>query len=106
MSEPTVARGERQYEIRIGDDVAGVAQYLDHGNQRIFFHTEVDPQFQGRGLSSKLIRGALDDTRAAGLRIVPVCPAVGRFVAKHDSYGDISDPVTRDVTDWLDNALR
>jgi len=101
MNEPTVERRDNLYEIRVGGEVAGVAQYLDRGDQRIIYHTEVDPQFQGQGLSKTLIRAALDDTRAAGLRIVPACKAVTRYVKKHDSYDDITDKVTPELLTWL-----
>ncbi len=105
MTEPTVERRDRRYEIRVEAEVAGAAYYVDRGNQRIFHHTEIDPAFQGQGLSSTLIRAALDDTRAASLRVVPVCPAVSRYVKKHNSFDDITDPVSSDVLTWLDAAL-
>jgi len=105
MTKPTVQRRDDSYEIRVGDDLAGKAQYLDRGDQRIFYHTEIDPAFQGQGLSSALIRDALDDTRAAGLRIVPVCRAVHRYVKKDSSFDAVIDPVRPDVLTWLKAAL-
>jgi predicted GNAT family acetyltransferase len=104
MTEPAVERRDRHYEIRIGDQVAGVAQYADRDNQRIFYHTEIDPPFHGQGLSSTLIRAALDDTRAAGRRIVPVCPAVSRYLKRHDAFEGSVDRVSPELLTWLESV--
>lgn len=37
---------------------------------------------------------ALADTRTAGLRIVPVCPYVAKYVQTHHEVDDLLDPVT------------
>ena len=80
-----------RYEIRLRDQRIGLSTYRDENGRRAFLHTEVDPHFQGHGLASALIVFALDDTRAAGLRIVPLCPMVAAYVAKHHQYDDILD---------------
>ncbi|MFK4541408.1 hypothetical protein RKD29_001004 [Streptomyces tendae] len=43
--------------------------------------------------------------RASGLRIVPVCPYVAKFLQRHDKFADITDPVTPDVLRWLKAQL-
>jgi predicted GNAT family acetyltransferase len=100
-----VRRSGHHYEIRVDGALAGLAQFRDRGNQRVFFHTEIAEAFQGKGMSSVLIAGALDDTREAGMRIVPVCPAVAKYLTRHDEFADIADPVTPDVLKWLDAVL-
>jgi predicted GNAT family acetyltransferase len=102
MTEPVVRRAGHHYEIRVDGTLAGSTQFRDRGDQRVFFHTEIGEAFQGKGLSSKLIAGALEDTRAANLRVVPVCSAVAAYVKKHDVS---ADPVTPDVLTWLDKEL-
>ncbi|MDE9366601.1 GNAT family N-acetyltransferase [Luteipulveratus sp. YIM 133132] len=82
------------YVISVDGAEAGVARYVNHGKQRVFFHTEVDQAYSGQGLASRLVTYALDDTRSDGLRVVPVCPYVKSFVEKHDEYADLVDPVT------------
>lgn len=93
----TNATQRSRYEITVGDTRAGLAQYLDRNDQRIFFHTEIDESFAGRGLASTLISEALTDTRAEGLRIVAVCPFVAKYLGKHHDFDDITDPVTPDA---------
>lgn len=57
----------------------------------------VDEEFSGRGLATILVREALESTRDAGLRIVPVCSMVAGFVEKNPEFNDIVDPITTDV---------
>lgn len=87
----------RHYELTVEGKHAGLAAYVDSGNQRIFHHTEVDEQFSGQGLAGELVSAALTDTRAAGKRIVAVCPFVVKYVQKHHDFDDVLDPATPDV---------
>lgn len=96
MSEISVSHvPERsRFEVAVDDRRAGLSQYVEDDGRRIFFHTEVDDEFEGQGLAKVLVARALDDTRAAGLRVVPMCPYVKRFVDRHPEYADLVDAVT------------
>ena len=63
-----------------------IAVYRPQGDARVFTHTEVPPQDEGQGLAAALVRAALDDTKAKGLRIVPACSYVVAFVRRHPEY--------------------
>ena len=54
-----------------------------------FNHTEIYPAFEGFGLAGVLVRQALDDLRARGLKVHPVCPYVVKFLDKHPEYQDL-----------------
>jgi predicted GNAT family acetyltransferase len=43
-------------------------------------------------LATILVGEALQQTRDAGLRIVPVCELVANYVDKHDEFADVVDP--------------
>ncbi|WP_369819276.1 GNAT family N-acetyltransferase [Tessaracoccus sp. ZS01] len=78
---------QNRYEIRLGDDLAGFADYILSNELITFTHTEIDPAFEGKGLGSTLVRGALDDVRGAGDRkVLPICPFVKSWMAKHPEY--------------------
>jgi predicted GNAT family acetyltransferase len=104
MTHPTVEHVGNRYEIRVGGELAGFTEFRDRDPQRVFIHTEIAEAFQGKGLSSVLIEHALTHTREDGKRVVPVCPAVARYLAKHDAFADIADRVDRDVLTWLTTA--
>ena len=95
MTTDVTLAGDR-FEISVDGTRAGLTQFVDSGAQRIFFHTEVGDEYSGQGLAGTLVARALDDTREAGLRVVPVCEYVKGYVEKHDEYADLVDPVTGD----------
>ncbi|MFD6532780.1 GNAT family N-acetyltransferase [Streptomyces sp. NPDC060184] len=103
---PSVQRvdARHRYEIHVDGVRAGLTAYRDRGEQRVFFHTEIDDAFAGQGLASVLVEQALSDVRASGKRIVPVCPYVAKFLTKHTEFADITDPVTPEVLEWLEAA--
>lgn len=98
-SEIAVTRpsGRDRYEVTVDGQQAGLTAYVDRGGQRIFYHTEIGEDFGGRGLGSTLISHALADTRAAGLRIVAVCPFVKKYLENHHEVDDVVDKVTPDA---------
>ena len=87
----TVTEKPGRFVIEVDGKAAGLADYHDADGRRVFPHTEVSPEYQGRGLASILIGQALAATRAAGLRIVPTCWAVAQYIDKHPEYADITD---------------
>jgi uncharacterized protein len=80
----------RRYELLVGDTVIGKAHYLPYegsrGPERIFYHTTVSEDYAGQGLAARLVQDALDDTLAAGIAVVPVCPYVQVWLGKHPDY--------------------
>ncbi|KUI21497.1 acetyltransferase [Mycobacterium sp. GA-1285] len=101
---PTEVTAEAdRYTIAVEGKNVGLAEFADRDGQRVFTHTEVDSDFEGRGLATILISEALQKTREAGLRIVPVCEMVASYVEKHDEFADVVDPVSDDVEQWLAN---
>ena len=70
------APDRNRYEVRLGDRMVGFADYMDRDQERLFTHTEVDPEVGGRGIGRALVRFALEDTRASGRRVVPLCSFV------------------------------
>ena len=80
----------KRYVITVDGEQAGFADYSDADDAtRDFNHTVIDPKFRGQGLSGKLVKGALDDTRAADKKIIPTCSAVEHFVEKNADYKDL-----------------
>lgn len=69
-----------------GGTPIGRAEYVDPPGaamERIFFHTEVDAAFAGRGLAAQLLKEALTDSVRVGRTVVPVCPLFARHLSKH-----------------------
>lgn len=89
---------EQRYEAWMGDELAGFAQYRIAGTRVIFFHTKVEPAFEGKGVGARLAAAALDDVRARGMRMTPRCPFIAAYVRRHPEYADLVwSPPPRDA---------
>ena len=78
-----------RYELRSGDELLGLVAYRLGDGVITLVHTEVDPAHEGQGHAATLARGALDDARSRGLRVVPSCPYIASYVEKHPEYADL-----------------
>jgi predicted GNAT family acetyltransferase len=81
-----------RYEVRVAGELAGFATYRMHDGNLELLHTEVGDEFEGRGLAGRLARGALDDVRARGLRVVPLCPFIASWIGRHPDDADLVAP--------------
>lgn len=77
---------ERRWEVTIDGKVVAFADYRTRPGRVIFTHTEVNPDFEGRGIGSRLARAALDDAVARELRITLYCPFIRTYVDRHPEY--------------------
>lgn len=83
------APGRSRYELVVDGEVAGQIVYRERGDALVMVHTDVAPELEGRGLGARLVSGALDDVRARGLKIVPLCPFVRSYVERHPEYAEL-----------------
>jgi predicted GNAT family acetyltransferase len=82
-------REAERYVIAVDGEPAGFAQYRDRGPALAFVHTEIDDRFEGQGLGGRLVSAALDDVRSRGLVVLPFCPFVRGYIARHHEYLDL-----------------
>lgn len=97
MSDLQVFRDDARsrYEISGDGQLLGFAAFQTTTELVVFTHTEVFPGSEGRGVGGALVRGALDDVRALGLRALPVCPFVQAWLDRHPAYADLDYRASR-----------
>lgn len=83
------ARNSSRFEALVGDVLAGFADYRVRDGVITFVHTEVFDEFAGRGIGGDLARGALDQVRARGLKVVARCPFIAEWIDRHPDYQDL-----------------
>lgn len=90
-AEPVITDNPREsrFEILLDGQRAGLAQYQLRGQVLSLTHTEVDDKFQGLGLAGKLARAILDQARERGLAVLPYCPYIRAWIARHPEYTDL-----------------
>lgn len=89
MTPVTQNPERRRYEMAVDGETA-FASYFPAGDALAITHTEVPAKLRGRGLGSELLRGTLDDIRARGLKVAPMCGFVAEFIRSHPEYQDLA----------------
>ena len=74
---------KQRYIATQNNHVVALAEYRATTGALMLTHTEVNQDLEGQGVGSSLIRFALDDIRAKGLHVVPMCPFVVAFIKRH-----------------------
>lgn len=79
-----------RYEIRVDGKVAGFAEAKERADGVVLFpHTFVEDEFEGQGVGTDLVVGALDDIRRRGVKIEVTCPYIRHFLRTHPEYRDL-----------------
>ncbi|WP_405651933.1 GNAT family N-acetyltransferase [Streptomyces sp. NBC_00019] len=97
IDQPETHRYEATVDGQL--EVAGFSQYIRTPELIAFLHTEVRPEFEGRGIGSALARTSLDEARAAGLRVLATCPFYAAWIARHPEYADLLYQARSKVSD-------
>lgn len=70
----------------------GQVAYLEYalaGDVLELRHTEVPENLRGSGLSSALVKTALDWARANHKKVDVICPTVAGYLKRHTGYDDL-----------------
>jgi uncharacterized protein len=102
MTAPMVTKRNdeaRSYDAYVDDQLVGMLAYETAPGRLVLTHTAVLPEYQGHGYGTALVRWVLEDAKASGLTITPICPIVVAFIHKHTEYESLLDPEHRGVYD-------
>ena len=88
MTDIVNNRALHRYELTVDGHLAATYYKISDG-VITFIHTEVPPELGGRGIGSQLIKGALDQVRSEGLKVIAQCPFVKAYIDKHPDYADL-----------------
>jgi len=78
-----------RYELEVDGELVGVADFVLRDEAVLMPHTEVQADRRGNGMGDLLVRGALDDIRAAGRTVIPACWFVADYLDHHPEYADL-----------------
>jgi predicted GNAT family acetyltransferase len=88
-------REEDRFVIAVAGRRAGYSAYERAPGEITFLHTEIKPEFEGKGLGSTLIREALAQARADGDAVIPRCPFVRSYIERHPAELGLVPPERR-----------
>lgn len=84
------ANGRGRYVIYLPDGSEAEMTYERRDAATIIAdHTGVPPQYRGHGIAEKLVKTAMDDARATGSKIVPICSYVVAQFRRHPEWADL-----------------
>ncbi|MEL6518780.1 MAG: GNAT family N-acetyltransferase [Pseudomonadota bacterium] len=93
MSEFEIVRevdgSKGRYVIYHGDDQAELTYSILSPQSVIADHTGVPERLKGTGMGRALVARIVEDARAEGFKIVPLCPFVNAERRKHPEWADV-----------------
>jgi predicted GNAT family acetyltransferase len=88
MTEVVNNAAHHRFELEVEGHLAATYYKIADG-VITFIHTEVPEELGGKGVGSKLVKGALDQVRSKGLKVIAQCPFVKAYIDKHGEYADL-----------------
>jgi predicted GNAT family acetyltransferase len=95
MADVTITREDNPTKGRYVAKVAGIDGEGELTYSRvnplliIADHTFVPDSFRGKGVARALVQRLVDDARAQGVKIIPLCPYVNAERRKHPDWSDV-----------------
>lgn len=92
MERTEIVLGNVRGEIQLfsEDHKAGKMDISVIGKKLTGYHTEVDPEHEGKGFAKILLERLVSYARENDLKIVPLCPYVHLQFKRHpDEYNDV-----------------
>lgn len=77
------------YVVRVDGAVAQMTYSRAGETMIIIDHTEVPDAMRGRSVGQALVRRAVEDARAEGRSIVPLCPFAKAQFSRHPEWHDV-----------------
>ena len=78
----------KQYEFHIEGLVPKIV-YNKTGDKIYLIHTEVPNDLSGKGIANQLVRKVLEDVRERGLKLIPLCPFVKKYIQRHSEWASL-----------------
>lgn len=76
--------------VTILDGHTAEMTYSKAGATRLIIdHTGVPDALRGKGAGQALVQRAVEDARAAGVKIIPLCPFARAQIEKHPEWQDV-----------------
>lgn len=92
MERTEIVLEGRKGEIQLfsDDKKAGKMDISVIGKKLTVYHTEVDPEFEGKGFAKILLERLVSYARENDLKILPLCPFVHAQFKRHpEEYNDV-----------------
>lgn len=84
------AGSKGRYVVRSPEGAVAEMTFSKVGEHMLIIdHTEVPDAFRGQGAGLRLVTRAVEDARAAGKKIIPLCPFANAQFRCHPEWADV-----------------
>ena len=91
MENLTVTDNKEKERFEV--ELEGATAFIDYSEQNgvvAMTHTEVPKNFEGKGVGSQLVKGALDIVKNENKRVRPLCTFVAAYIKRHPEYQSLA----------------
>lgn len=82
--------GRGAYFLALADSEPARLTFIEREPQHMIIdYSFVPPRYRGRGVALKLVTRAVEDARASGYRITPLCGYVASEFRRHPDWDDV-----------------
>ena len=75
----------KQFELAVEGHTARI-EYMIMADKIFLTHTEVPAELEGKGIGSIIVKLALEEVERRGLKLIPLCPFVGKYITRHPEW--------------------
>jgi len=79
----------QRFELPVGDQVV-FADYRRQPGRLVITHVEAPPNLRGAGHAGQLMLGLLEEARAEGVKVLPICGYARAWMQRHPEYRDLA----------------
>lgn len=72
-----------------GEEILAELTYLQHDDQMVIDHTEVNEALKGQSVGYQLVNTAVEYARTHHLKVIPVCTFAKAVFDKKPEYADV-----------------
>lgn len=82
--------GKGMFYIEKDDEIVAELTYTVGDNQIMTIdHTETEPEMEGEGLASSLVKHAVEYAREKDMKIDPLCRYAAKQFERHEEYREV-----------------
>jgi hypothetical protein len=77
------------FELQIGNHTAYIEFEKTEASILDLLHTQVPETLTGQGVGSKVVEGALNYCKENGLKVIPTCSFVKKYIKNNPQWSDL-----------------
>jgi uncharacterized protein len=78
------------FEVKIDKETEAKMTFVFAGTDKIIIeHTEVNPDYKGKGFGKLLIEKVIELAKEKKMTIIPLCPFAKKYLERHPEFNDL-----------------